>query len=60
MTDIDCKVIENLFASDLDYLQRLYERINGGEEENAPSAAAFPQAEERAATVREFRAVGEA
>ena len=27
-------VIEGLFASDLDYLQRLYERINGGEDED--------------------------
>ena len=29
---IDTRVIEGLFASDLDYLQRLYERINGSDE----------------------------
>jgi hypothetical protein len=36
LTDIDTRTIEGLFASDLDYLQRLYERLNGGEESNEP------------------------
>ena len=29
---IDTKVIENLFAVDFDYLQRLYEQFNSGDE----------------------------
>jgi hypothetical protein len=34
---VDTSVVEGVFASDLDYLQRLYERINGSED---PAAAA--------------------
>ncbi len=46
--NIDTRVIEGLFASDLDYLQRMYEQINGsdGEEDRAES--------------RGFQTVGEA
>src|SRR5260221_6131608 len=33
---IDTRLIEGLFASDLDYLQRLYERLNGAAETDAP------------------------
>jgi hypothetical protein len=36
LTDIDTRTIEGLFASDLDYLQRLYERLNGGDEGGDP------------------------
>lgn len=32
LDDIDVKVVENLFAVDFDYLQRLYEQFNSGEE----------------------------
>lgn len=32
LTDIDTQVIERLFASDLDYLQRLYEQLNVADE----------------------------
>lgn len=32
LTNIDTRLIENLFASDLNYLQRLYEELNGSEE----------------------------
>jgi hypothetical protein len=45
---IDVRVIEALFASDLDYLQRLYEQINGSDPE-----------EERL-EARGFQTVGEA
>ena len=31
LSDINTKVIEGLYASDLNYLQRLYERLNGEE-----------------------------
>jgi hypothetical protein len=47
LTAIDTRVIEGLFASDLDYLQRLYERINAGDDADAAPA-------------RGFRTVGEA
>lgn len=52
---IDTRVIEGLYASDLDYLQRLYERINGSDE---TGIAAGVGVEEVAA--RGFRTVGEA
>jgi hypothetical protein len=39
--NIDTRVIEGLFASDLDYLQRLYERINGSDEEETAEAKGF-------------------
>lgn len=45
---VDTRVIEGLFASDLDYLQRLYEQVNGSED-----------ADERAES-RGFQTVGEA
>jgi hypothetical protein len=38
LPDVNTKVIEGLFASDLDYLQRLYERLNAGDEEEARTA----------------------
>ena len=34
LTDVNPKVIENLFASDLSYLQSLYQEINGNGQEN--------------------------
>jgi hypothetical protein len=61
---VDTKVIENLYASDLDYLQRLYEQLNGSDEVDAsPSrdAAALPMAVgSGVAPARGFRTVGEA
>jgi hypothetical protein len=39
LTDLDVRIIEGLFASDLDYLQRLYERINTAEEVDPVSTA---------------------
>lgn len=32
LPDVNTKVIEGLFASDLDYLQRLYEQLNAADE----------------------------
>src|SRR4051794_30160731 len=32
LAEVDTKVIEGLYASDLDYLQRLYEQFNSAEE----------------------------
>jgi hypothetical protein len=59
LTDIDPRAIEGLFASDLDYLQRLYERINAVEELDPPSSAA-PAASPGRTETRGPRAVGEA
>lgn len=61
LTDIDPRVIEGLFASDLDFLQRLYERINTVEElDSAPGAAGAAGAAPGRAETRGPRAVGEA
>lgn len=38
LAEIDTKTIEGLYAADLDYLQRLYERLNSAEESD-PQAA---------------------
>jgi hypothetical protein len=53
LPDVNTRVIEGLFASDLNHLQTLYERINGGDAP-ADDLAAF----ERAG--REFGVMGEA
>ena len=56
LPNIDTRIIEGLFASDLDHLQRVYERINGdGEEAESP----FPTNGEMANAGRGFCAVGE-
>lgn len=64
LPSIDTKVVEGLFASDLDFLQRLYERVNGGDDAGAVTAAAEPEALPMAvgmsASPRGFRTVGEA
>ena len=36
LSDVNTKVIEGLYASDLNYLQHLYERLNGEEPESKP------------------------
>ena len=52
VTDVSTGVIERLFASDLAYLQRLYETLNSGDSgETAPSTGKGP---------RRMIAVGEA
>jgi len=61
--DINTKVIEELYASDLDFLQRLYERINSSDDvDAAPGMAdAAPIAmRSESATPKGFRTVGEA
>ena len=52
LADIDTRIIEGLFAADLDYLQRLYERINSSEESDAQSGSGRP-------AQRGLRTVGE-
>jgi hypothetical protein len=63
LASIDTKVVEGLYASDLNYLQRLYEQINGGDDPDAirnvgvaVSAAAIDQK----ASPKGFQTMGEA
>jgi hypothetical protein len=54
LADIDTRVIEGLYASDLAYLQRLYEELNAADEvEPAPARTA-------AEALRRMSALGEA
>ena len=53
LPDVNTKVVEGLFASDLNYLQALYERING-EASDEGGAVLFDRA------AREFGVMGEA
>lgn len=51
---IDTKVIEGLFASDLDYLQRLYERFNSSDDVDAlPADLSVPPSSKAFQTVGE-------
>ena len=59
LSSIDTRIIEGLFASDLDYLQRTYERINGDDEGAAPETATFATSGEPTGAERGVRAVGE-
>lgn len=56
---IDTKVVEGLYASDLNYLQRLYEQINGGDDPDAVRNAGIATAIDRTAA-KGFHTVGEA
>ena len=59
LTDINTGVIENLYASDLGYLQRLYEKFNAGDETEVPLPTERLWAT-GGDTLRRFTAVGEA
>lgn len=59
LSHIDVKTIEGLFAADLDYLQRMYERINGSEEADL-AAPGIPINSEANGIGRGYRAMGEA
>jgi hypothetical protein len=56
LADIHTGVIEGLFASDLAYLQRLYERFNAGEDTPPAVAPASPNG----AALRRMTTLGEA
>lgn len=58
LSAVDTRVIEGLFASDLNYLQRLYEQINGAGDVDQPADLPAPQRE--TSSDRRFRTVGEA
>ena len=57
LPDVNTGVIEGLYASDLAYLQRLYERFNAADDEPELTAAG---AKDAAATLRRMTALGEA
>jgi len=57
LSDINTKVVEGLFASDLSYLQQLYERLNGSDPNAADAAAPGDMASSR---MRGFGVLGEA
>jgi hypothetical protein len=56
LPDVNTKVVEGLFASDLNYLQKLYEQLNL-DEPGTPEPLAEHQRDEHAAG---FRVVGDA
>jgi hypothetical protein len=58
LPDIHTGIIERLYASDLAYLQRLYERFNASDDEADRSEA--PRTSPAAAQLRRMAAVGEA
>jgi hypothetical protein len=58
LSDIHTGVIEGLFAADLAYLQRVYERFNGAEE--PAEAADRPQPSSNGHTLRRMTTLGEA
>jgi hypothetical protein len=61
LPSVDTKTVEGLFAADLDYLQRTYERINGNGDGNPiPDSIGMARNAEMAGNGRGFRAVGEA
>jgi hypothetical protein len=43
LTDVNTKVIEGLFASDLNYLQQLYEKLNSEESEGSEQLPAMSE-----------------
>ena len=59
LPDIHSGVIEGLYASDLAHLQRLYEKFNASDEDEAATAPERPRAAS-AQTLRRVSAVGEA
>lgn len=61
LADVNTKVIEGLYASDLNYLQKLYERLNGEEMETPNTSSASGESESSMrARERGFGIVGEA
>ena len=59
LPDIHTGVIEGLYASDLGYLQRLYEQFNAGDDLD-PSLAAGRPAKASGSTLRGMTTLGEA
>lgn len=62
LSDIHTGVVEGLFASDLAYLQRLYERFNSGddEQERPPSPSISIAGAAQGSSLRRMTTLGEA
>src|SRR3954453_14109719 len=60
LADIHTGVIENLYASDLAYLQRLYEKLNASDESGVEVTTSETQWSNGGKTLRRITAVGEA
>ena len=61
LPDVNTKIIEGLFASDLNYLQELYEKLNGDDaetQEGRPEPVANGSTEQP--WLKEFGVLGEA
>ena len=55
LPDVNTKVVEGLFASDLNYLQKLYEQLNLDQDLRPPS----PRPTSSPTSARRLRVVGE-
>jgi len=60
LSDIHTGVIENLYASDLAYVQRLYEKLNASDESGVEVTTSETQWSNGGKTLRRITAVGEA
>jgi hypothetical protein len=49
LPDVDTQIVERLFTQDFDYLRRLYEELNGGDEPDSLEAPAESRANGHAA-----------
>ena len=49
LADVDTQIVESLFTQDFEYLRRLYEEVNGGDEPDLAGAAAAVRANGHAA-----------
>src|SRR5258706_763916 len=60
LPSIDTRIMEGLYASDLNYLQRLYERINDADDADAPLGAGQAISNAGSAPQKGFQTMGEA
>lgn len=49
LPDVDTQIVESLFTQDFEYLRRLYEELNGGDETDAPPSGIAGRANGHAA-----------
>ena len=49
LADVDTQIVERLFTQDFEYLRRLYEELNGGDEPDSLDVPAAPRANGHAA-----------
>ncbi|MES0199827.1 hypothetical protein [Mesorhizobium sp. M0011] len=59
LASVDTRVVEGFYASDLNYLQRLYEQLNGGDDPDGGPGTS-PAIIDQTASPKGFQTVGEA